>query len=207
MKILLQIICVVHIVFVSCNKEKENKGEIENQNRIQKLSIEKVKSIKETVLEPIDEPSESMRIKYYAQMILDNKVQPSDNDETFEVIDQLFVENQNDLDFYFEVFRVIVDKSDGALSEVVGQYIMSFLKLYPDFFISKYSEFEESEKMKYVYQLSFEFYYSNGNYKMEIINFFEKVTNRLISKSESQIEMLEEINIIVLKETERILEE
>jgi hypothetical protein len=42
---------------------------------------------------------------------------------------------------------------------------------------------------------------------MEIINFFEKVTNRLISKSESQIEMLEEINIIVLKETERILEE
>ncbi len=61
--------------------------------------------------------------------------------------------------------------------------------------------------MKYVYQMSFEFYYLDDNYKMEINNFFEKVTNGLIAQSESQTEILEEMRKIVLKETERILEE
>ena len=170
--------------------------------------MEKVSNENSEVIDTnASEPNESIRIKNYAQMILDNKIQPSDNDETFECIDQLYIENQNDLDFYFEVFRVIVDKSDGALSEVIGLHIMSLLKLYPDFFISKYSEFEPSEKMKYIDQISFEFYYSDDNYKTEINNFFEKVTNHLVSKSKNQIEILAEIRSTVLKETERILEE
>ncbi len=203
MKKLLQIIFIAQFILLSCNLEKENKEESENSNLMEKVSNEN----SEVIDTNASEPNESIRIKNYAQMILDNKIQPSDNDETFECIDQLYIENQNDLDFYFEVFRVIVDKSDGALSEVIGLHIMSLLKLYPDFFISKYSEFEPSEKMKYIDQISFEFYYSDDNYKTEINNFFEKVTNHLVSKSKNQIEILAEIRSTVLKETERILEE
>jgi hypothetical protein len=152
---------------------------------------------------------DTAKIKKYAQQILDNKIYPSDDNETFECINQLFAENQKDINFYFNVFRVIVKKSDGALSEAIGQYVMSFLRSNPDFFIEKYSEFDSDEKNKFVGFMAYEFYFSETDYKTEINEYFAKVSNGIKSESETKTKtkILTEMKESVIKETESIINE
>jgi hypothetical protein len=68
--------------------------------------------------------------KEIGQMILDNKVQPIDNDATFRVMDSLLSESPEDRKFYFNVFVKILEKADGALSEAVGQPALQYVENY-----------------------------------------------------------------------------
>lgn len=42
-------------------------------------------------------------------------------------------------DFYFAVFQKIVEKTDGALSEVIGSYVLNYVKKYPREFSGRYT--------------------------------------------------------------------
>ncbi len=204
MKKLLQIILLTQFILLSCNSKTEKKAELKKPISTESLSQNiKVSEIEKNNTVEID----TAKIKKYAIQILENKVYPSDDDETFECINQLFAENQKDLNFYFKVFRVIVKKSDGALSEAIGQYVMSFLRSNPDFFIEKYSKFNSDEKNKFIGFMAYEFYFSETDYKTEISEFFAKVSNEIKSKSESKTKILSEIKESVTKETENIINE
>ncbi len=206
MKILLQIIFLVLFTLISCTKKKEKKVESDKYDTIEKTS--KLITEKDSIIENSDsEPINLIGTRIYAQKILNNEIQPSDNDETFECMNQLITENEEDLKFYFEVFRVIVKKSDGALSEVIGMHIMSFLKYNPDFFIEKYLSFNSDEKDNFIGFIAYEFYFSDSDYEVEIDEFFTRVNKGIKSDSESKSKILTEIKSMVIKDTERILNE
>lgn len=204
MKTLLLILLLSQFILLSCNSKKEK--ETESEKPVITATYSHVidnSEIEEDEISKID----TTKIREYAQQILENKIVPSDNDETFECLNQLFVENQKDLNFYFNVFRVIVKKSDGALSEVIGQYIIRFLRSNPDFFIEKYSKFDSDEKDEFIGFMAYEFCFSDKDYKTEISDFFAEVSTGIKSKSESKTKILSEMQELVTKETGRIINE
>lgn len=66
--------------------------------------------------------------KEFAQLILKDSVNPSDNFSTFRVMDSLNAKSYNDRKFYFEVFLKIMKESDGALAEAVGLPAYNFVE-------------------------------------------------------------------------------
>jgi hypothetical protein len=201
-----KILLLVQLILISCKTEKKDKSNLIEQNQIESLKENSTES------KSIDNEFndilkiDSIRIKNYAQMILENKIQPTDDEQTFECINQMFTENEKDLNFYFKVFRVILKKSDGALSESIGGFAMSFLKYNPDFFIENFSSFENAEKERFVGFIAYEIYFENDS-KTEVDNYISKVENRLIDKSDLKIGILMEIKKSLVKEVENIINE
>jgi hypothetical protein len=72
-------------------------------------------------------------------LTLKGSLQPADNHVTFALMDSLSSANKATRDFVFPAFKVIVEKSDGALSEVVGLYAMNYVEAYPKEFAERYS--------------------------------------------------------------------
>ncbi len=73
--------------------------------------------------------------KEIGQMILDNKIQPTDNDVTSRVMDSLLSKNADDRKFYFKVFIKILENADGALAEMVGTPAMKYVENYTSEFL------------------------------------------------------------------------
>jgi hypothetical protein len=73
------------------------------------------------------------------RLILEGSLQPADNHVTFALMDSLSSANKATRDFVFPAFKVVVEKSDGALSEVVGLYAIKYLEAYPKEFAERYS--------------------------------------------------------------------
>ena len=150
------------MIFISC-KEK-------NEKQIKKPEIE-TKKINDSVVTVStvklnDDFSESkkiidtIKVREFAQNILKGKIYPSDDEITYDCIDQIFMTNNKDLDFYFKVFREIVKKSDGALAEGIGMHIMTFTETKTEYFIKQFQNFELDEKERIAGFLAFELYYS-----------------------------------------------
>ncbi|MBL7889283.1 MAG: hypothetical protein JNL24_07000 [Bacteroidia bacterium] len=115
--------------------------------------------------------------RVFAQGILDNTIQPSDNNETFACLDSLDDDNADTRQFYFQVYRVIAQKSDGALSEVVGSYTKSYMQLFPQEALNYYKTFDDKEKNLFIDNLAYEFYASGSDYEQDIQNYFSEIEN------------------------------
>ena len=208
MKKLLRILILVKFVFISCNekngKKTENKKVIVEKQLIKK-EIEIIKT-KAKIVETETQINKTQTRKY-GKLILENKIYPSDNDETFECIKQLFTKDKNDLEFYFKVFRIIVQKSDGALSEVMGIEIMKFMEFNPDYFIEQYSKFEFDEKNRFIGHIAYEFYFSEPEHNAEIERYFEKVNSKFELTTEPKRKYLNSIKELTKKATEEIINE
>ena len=166
-----------------------------------------IEVIEESEDQKNDPKPDKTKIKKYAKSILDNKIYPSDDDETFECIRQIFTNEPTDLEFYFNVFRVIVKKSDGALAEAIGLEIMNFIKFNPDFFLEQYSNFELDEKNKFIGNIAYEFYFSEPDHNTEIDKYFGEVNSRIKLKTEANLKQLETIKELTKKVTEEIINE
>ncbi|WP_299116459.1 hypothetical protein [uncultured Winogradskyella sp.] len=201
MKKLLQILFLVQFVLISCEKEGEKKAD----NK--KVTIEKSLTKEETKTVETEPKIDTTKIRTYAELILKNEIYPSDNDETFECIKQMFTKDKNDLEFYFKVFRVIVEKSDGSLSESIGLEIMNFIKFNPDFFIEQYSEFKLEEKQKFIEFMAYEFYFNEPEHNAEINQYFTEVNSRIKQSTEPKRKYLNSIKELTKIATEEIINE
>jgi hypothetical protein len=74
-----------------------------------------------------------------SRLILEDSLQPSDNEVTFALMDSLSSPNKATRDFVFPAFKVVVEKSDGALAEVVGLYAIKYVEAFPKEFAERYS--------------------------------------------------------------------
>jgi hypothetical protein len=72
-----------------------------------------------------------IKLRTIGQLILSDSIAPSDNYITFSCMDSITSRNKQTRDYFFPVFIKIVEKSDGALAEVVGSYILNYTKSYP----------------------------------------------------------------------------
>jgi hypothetical protein len=114
-------------------------------------------------------------IRLFGQGILDNKVQPSDNDNTFACLDSLDDDNQETRAFFFSVYRVIAKKSDGALGEVVGSYTKTYFQLFPEEAFNHYKQFDKAEQELFINNIAYEFYASGTDYVQDIENYFTEI--------------------------------
>jgi hypothetical protein len=201
MKKLLQIIFLVQFIFISCNKKSERKSDNE------KVNFEKHLTKEEVIIVKPKSQIDTTAIRKYAELILKDEINPSDNDETFECIKQIFTNDKNNLEFYFKVFRVIVEKSDGALSEVIGLEIMNFIKYNPDFFIEQYSKFTLEEQQKFVGFIASEFYFTEPEHNSEIDKYFNEVNSKIKQSTESNRKYLNTIKELTKIATEEIINE
>ena len=126
------------LVLLACNspkKESASKEEEKKSSPIEETSKNQQSETKDTLNNP-HHPSylADKSPKEIEQMILDNKIQPTDNDVTFRVMDSLLSKNVDDRKFYFKVFIKILDQADGALAEMVGTPAMKYVEIYtPEF--------------------------------------------------------------------------
>jgi hypothetical protein len=77
-------------------------------------------------------------LRISARLILTDSIEPSDNFITFASMDSISANQKEVRDYYFPVFQKIVGKSDGALSEVVGAYLLAYIKKFPKEFSDRY---------------------------------------------------------------------
>ena len=150
--------------------------------------------------------SDSISSKEYGQLILNGEVKPSDNEATYNCLLELIAENQNDLDFYFSVYRKVSGHADGALSEMISGIIKTFFELNPDFCIEKLKSFESKEKDSFIEYIAYEFYASGIDYDTEINEYVERAEKRLIDRSQANLDTLKEIKGQLKAKTKRMNE-
>lgn len=105
--------------------------------------------------------SDTISTKEFANKVLKGLAKVSDDDVTFACMDSLTSNDTKTRDFYWSVFKIILVKSDGALSEAVGSYLIAYLQKYPKEFTKRYTQLNEDLKGKCVHFVSFEYYASN----------------------------------------------
>ncbi|EDP96879.1 hypothetical protein KAOT1_16988 [Kordia algicida OT-1] len=121
-------------------------------------------------------------VRKHVTKILNDEVYPSDDDETFRCLDAILKSDTNEHDFYMMVFRDIIKKSDGALAEVMGQYILDFIKEKPKYFVEKYKTFANEEKEQWIGFMAYEFYFQE-DYKTEVNRYFDNILRSIATDS------------------------
>lgn len=79
-------------------------------------------------------------LKEVAKLIERDSIQPSDNYVTLAILDSITSKTPVTRKFYFNSFKKILIKSDGALSEACGAHALSFFHNYPDELKDVFSE-------------------------------------------------------------------
>jgi hypothetical protein len=86
-----------------------------------------------------------LNLRDVANLIISDSVRPMDNYVTFNILDSISSESKQTRDFFYPAYQNILNKSDGALSEVMGIYSLKFIKNYPSEFFSKYVNCEKKK--------------------------------------------------------------
>jgi hypothetical protein len=103
--------------------------------------------------------NDSIGTKAFANKLLQGLTKVSDDNLTFACMDSLASNKVEIRDFYWQVFQVILVKSDGALSEAVGSYLIAYLQKYPSEFTKRYSKLNKTLKLKCVHFVAYEEYF------------------------------------------------
>lgn len=140
-------------------------------------------------------------IAAHAKQILEGVVTPTDDKLTGCCLDSLFSANLTTREHYSKVFGVIVSKSDGALSELVGIYCKKYLDSLPKEYIKHYKSQSPSNKKLHDMFIASEFYIEGADIKEAYISlskFFFDVKQRdgIYTKEYKE---LEEIQLAVVE--------
>ncbi|TYP96094.1 hypothetical protein C7447_10931 [Tenacibaculum adriaticum] len=209
MKKLILLLIVLFNLLVSCNLKKENKS---------------------TPHETFQKDNNQMQD--FGQVILDGKIYPSIDNRTIDFINQSLPNNKDSLNFYFEVFRVILtrynekvpeiifDRPNGELQDVTGKKLIHFINSKPDYFLEKYSDITSEEKRIVTQLIINELYFIQKNdLTNNIDSFINQIDKKIKFNSGEKTKNLNEIKVSLSKhagktklscgtlELKRILEE
>lgn len=174
------------LLWTSCGETKVNEEAASN------LTSNTSSIDQEPKNEKVKKEIKHSSIRDYGQKIIDNEIQPSDNIETFACLDSIDDDNTNTRKFFFQVYRVIAKKSDGALGEVVGSYTKSYLQIFPIEALYNFKNLPSTEQNLFINNLAFEFYASGTDYNADIDNYFNSVYSSC-EECNAESEILEEI--------------
>lgn len=120
--------------------------------------------------------NQKVNIRSYGQGIIDGKIQPTDNIETFACLDSINNPSQLTRKYFFEVYRTIGRNTDGALSEVIGGYLQTFLMTFTKEAIDKFLILEKKDQEIFINNLAYEFTMTDKNIKTKIDNYFLEIS-------------------------------
>ena len=128
------------IIFLSSCKNKENTTKLQVISNNDNIQItEKVANL-----------------RAFGKDICSGKIQPSDDENTFNCLDSISNSEKQTRVFYFSIFKCISKKSDGALSEYIGGVVKDYFENYPLEAMENYLKMEDKEKEDFSFHLSFE---------------------------------------------------
>ncbi len=151
------------LVFVSCTSEPQ--------------PVEAEVPAKDTSV--VESPRTIEELQAYAIAILSDSIEPGDNSMSLRCLDSLLSENPDTRAFYFDVYLVMANKSDGALSELVTAAGVDYLAKYPNEMLLKYELASQEDKELIADNLAFEFYASGGTIAEEVGEFFRKINKQV----------------------------
>jgi len=195
---------ILLITTVACNNQKnETKSTQETGEQTVKnnVIIDKSDGSQDT----LNDPNHfyylaNKNIKEVAQMILDNKCQPSDNYITFSVMDSLLSQKSEDRKFYFRVFLNILEKADGALAEAVGLPAMNYVEKYTTEFIQLLTSISNDQLDSWASVIGIELFLSSQDDPMKDGEVYvEKLELNCLSLNENEKARLRKFNEIIIR--------
>jgi hypothetical protein len=178
---------ILLLIIIGCN----NKSVVNNQNN---PPINSSNSVEKPI---------KIDTKVFADSVLKGLKRPSDDDATFACMDSLTSNNSRTRDFYWQVFQVILDKSDGALSEVVGADLIDYFVKYPREFAMKYAKLGKNRRDKCIFFVASEYYLSIET-EGEINEIFKKIKLSCRDCKSTEIGVLEKFEKDVLIEVKNL---
>jgi len=198
------IIPICLLVLMACNNPKKESASKEAEKEfppIEKTSKNQQSENGDTVNNP-HHPSwlADKSPKEIGQMILDNKIQPTDNDVTFMVMDSLLSKNADDRKFYFKVFIKILENADGALAEMVGTPAMKYAENYTSEFLDLSANISKENFNSWASVVGWEILLSSNDDPVKDGELFiEKLLSNCPELIEKDRQRLKSFNAIVMK--------
>jgi len=206
-----QLILILLLTIVACNNQKkETKAKLETNQQTENENV----SIDQSLVpqDTLNDPNHffylaNKNLKEVAQMMLDNKIQPSDNHITFCIMDSLLSRKLEDREFYFDVFLNILKKADGALAEAVGLPAMNYVEKYTTEFIELSSNISDDLFESWASYIGFEILLSSQDDPIkEGEAFIEKLNSNCSNLTDKEKERLESFNKIIIESTQDNIE-
>lgn len=140
---------------------------------------------------PTRDPRSASR--QFGQAIISGKIKPSDDERTVAWLDSLQSDNPDTRNFAFRVFKVVVLKSDGALSEALCAYIKDYLYSHPKEFLDNYKTLDKQEKAAIHESIAYEFYVSGTEYAKDLNEYFGNLQSRCKGCDEADSAILKDL--------------
>jgi len=105
----------------------------------------------------------NIHIKSYGQKILDGKVKPTEDKQTFQIMDSLLAIYSQDADFYFNVFNKILQTSDGALSEHVSTLASKYYLDFTNRFLPRTKKLDTTNLNTWFYMIAYDLHMKNND--------------------------------------------
>jgi hypothetical protein len=159
----LTLIALVFILFSCREQTKENNVKSDNLDSM-KTKVE--------ILDSLRNPNSNsyftdLNTKEFAKLILADSIKPSDNKSTYRVMDSIEAKSFEDREYYFKVFIKIIDKSDGALSEVIGSRARLYVEKHTKEFLKFASLINDKEFESFAQFVGQEFVLENSDTILE----------------------------------------
>lgn len=141
-----------------------------------------------------DQPNDNkLSVLQYGEKIIKGEIKPSDNEETFALLDSLQSDNPTTRNFALRVYQVMVISSDGFLSEAISGHIKNYFSSHPKEFIDHYKKLDNPEKKATEESVAFEFYHSGLDYKKDLYDYFENILSKCVHCTDTDKIILKEI--------------
>ena len=137
--------------------------------------------------------------KQYAKLILNDSIRPSDNLSTFRLLDSLEAKSYEDRKFYFKVCSNIMTKSDGALSEVVGEMALLYAENNIKEFLGFIETLTDNEVEKWGFFLCGEMLISSDTPREDAERFYNKLKQESSETNKEKIEKLYKIMVQMIE--------
>lgn len=195
------------VVFVAlmgaCSSKTETTASSIDSNRV--AETHGTIAIKDT-LQQINSPAidtKALPARTIGEMILDGRLKPSDNEFTFRILDSLNTSDKGSRKFYFDVFNKIMDHSDGALSEAIGNYALTYVELNPAEFIRYTSSLPASRFETWASQVGIELFLSGNEPKENFQHYSRSVNGNCKGCSKATVQKLRQFNQLVWQTMEQ----
>jgi len=198
------IFTILLFAIVACNnqkKETKSTKETEQQTVKENVIIDQSDGTQDT----LNDPNHfyylaNINIKEVAHMILDNKLQPSDNYITFSVMDSLLSQNSEDRKFYFKAFLNILEKADGALAEAVGLPATNYVEKYTTEFVQLSTTISNDQLDSWASLIGTELFLSSQDDPIKDGEVFvENLRSNGLSLNENEKARLRKFNEIIIR--------
>jgi hypothetical protein len=125
-----------------------------------------------------------------AKLILQDSFSPRDNNATFKCLDSITSASNKSNTLYFKTLTKIVDKSDGALSEVMGKKIMDYIKINHCYFFTELAKLNSKQKEGFAFLVGYELSFLNDKGIKWFVDLIKEQKNCIDLKNDACIQFI-----------------